>query len=318
MKTDDAIQAGEQRMTAANEIDRLNEKFAIPGIAAVQAGNGGLPKMQISSPRGLAEIYLHGAQLTSWQPAGFEEVIFLSNQSRWEQGRAIRGGIPICFPWFRAKSGDPQAPAHGFVRTRSWQLQSLAQVQDSVVVTLETGSDEESRKWWPFEFRLVHRITVGVALRLELVVSNTGPTPFHFEEALHTYHRVSDAEKIRVRGLDGVAFLDNRDGNTLKLQAGDIHLPQATDNAYLNTQGPVEILDPLLQRVIRLEKQNSLTTVVWNPGKEDAAKLADLGDDEWRQMACVEASNILTGAVTLGPGAEHTMTAGISVTAGAA
>lgn len=303
-------------MPLTNQIDALNASFAIPEIAKIVAGSGGLPKIQISSPAASAEIYLHGAQLTSWRPAGSEEVIFLSRQSRWEEGRAIRGGIPICFPWFRAKSDDPKAPAHGVVRTKSWRLDSLTQQQDSVIVTLSTESDAESRKWWPFEFRIVHRITVGSELKLELIVTNTGPASFHFEEALHTYNRVGDAERLSIIGLDGVAFLDNRDGNKLKLQSGDALLTRDTDNAYLNTQSAVEIADPVLDRRIRLEKQNSLTTVVWNPWKEDAAKLADLGDDEWRQMACVEASNILSGAVALGPGAEHTMTAIISVAAG--
>jgi glucose-6-phosphate 1-epimerase len=303
-------------MPLTNQIDALNASFAIPEIAKIVAGSGGLPKIQISSPAASAEIYLHGAQLTSWRPAGSEEVIFLSRQSRWEEGRAIRGGIPICFPWFRAKSDDPKAPAHGVVRTKGWRLDSLTQKQDSVIVTLSTESDAESRKWWPFEFRIVHRITVGSELKLELIVTNTGPASFHFEEALHTYNRVGDAERLSIIGLDGVAFLDNRDGNKLKLQSGDALLTRDTDNAYLNTQSAVEIADPVLNRRIRLEKQNSLTTVVWNPWKEDAAKLADLGDDEWRQMACVEASNILSGAVALGPGAEHTMTAIISVAAG--
>jgi glucose-6-phosphate 1-epimerase len=303
-------------MSSEPSIAQLNTRFAIPNIANILAGNGGLPKVQITTPAASAEIYLHGAQLTSWQPAGSKEVIFLSEQSQWKEGKAIRGGIPICFPWFRAKSDDPKAPAHGFVRTKTWQLEALTRQRDSVVVTLSTESDAESRKWWPFEFRLVHRISVGAELKLELIVTNTGPTPFHFEEALHTYNRVGDAEKLRITGLDGVAFLDNRDGNKLKLQSGDVHLTQATDNAYLNTLSAVEILDPVLNRRIQLQKQHSSTTVVWNPWKEDAAKLADLGDNEWQQMACVEASNILSGAVTLAPAEEHTMTAIIRVAAG--
>jgi glucose-6-phosphate 1-epimerase len=300
-------------MSSAKQIDALNANLSTAEVARVVAGNGDLPKVQITSPAARAEIYLHGAQLTSWQPAGSEEVIFLSQQSHWEEGRAIRGGIPICFPWFRAKSDDAKAPAHGFVRTKAWKLEALTQEQNSVVVTLATESDADTQKWWPFEFRLVHRITVGAELKLELIVSNTGPSPFRFEEALHTYNRVGDATNLRITGLDGVAFLDNRDANKQKLQSGNVQLTQATDNAYVNTQSPVEIVDPVLNRRIRLEKQDSLTTVVWNPWQEDAAKLADLGNDEWRQMACVEASNILSGAVTLAPGKEHTMTATIHV-----
>jgi glucose-6-phosphate 1-epimerase len=301
-------------MAATVSINDLNDRFAIPKIARIVAGNGGLPKVQITSPSASAEIYLHGAQVTSWQPAGSSEVIFLSEHSRWEVGRAIRGGIPICFPWFRAKADNPQAPAHGFVRTKTWQLESVTHDHNSVVVTLATQTDEQSRIWWPHECRVVHRITIGQELQLELIVSNTGPTPFQFEEALHTYHCVGDVENLSISGLDRVAFLDNHDSNHEKRQHGDVHLTGATDNAYINTQDTVEIIDPTLHWRIHLTKQNSLTTIIWNPGKEDAAKLADLGDSEWRQFTCVEASNILRAAVTLTPDQQHTMQAIIYLT----
>jgi glucose-6-phosphate 1-epimerase len=303
-------------MPVSTSINDLNDRFTIPGIAGIVAGNGGLPKVRITSPAASAEIYLHGAQVTSWQPAGAGEVIFLSEQSRWEEGRAIRGGIPICFPWFRGKADNPQAPAHGFVRTKTWQLESIAhdQERECVIVTLVTQTDEQSRAWWPHECRVVHRIAVGAKLGLELIVTNTGSTSFQFEEALHTYHRVGDVERLRISGLEGGGFLDNRDGNREKVQHGDVLLTGATDNAYIDTQNAIEIFDPVLHRRIRIVKQNSNTTIVWNPWKEDAAKLADLGDDEWRQFGCVEASNILSSAVTLAPGQQHTMSATISVT----
>jgi glucose-6-phosphate 1-epimerase len=300
-------------MPSSATINQWNEHFAIPGIAEIVTGRGDLPKIQVTVPAASADIYLHGAHVTSWKPTGSEEVIFLSEHSRWEDGRAIRGGIPICFPWFRAKADNPQAPAHGVVRTRTWQLTSLAQEQDAVTVTLATESDETTRQLWPYEYRVIHRITVGAELRLELVVTNTGSTPFRFEEALHTYHRVGEVEKIQVAGLDRTAYLDNTDGNREKMQDGDVIFTKPTDNAYLDTQNSVEVIDPLLRRRIRTEKKNSLTTVVWNPWKEGALSLADLGNDEWQQMACVEASNILSSAIALAPGEEHTMTATIKV-----
>jgi glucose-6-phosphate 1-epimerase len=294
-------------------VDNLGSRFAIPGVAQILPGNNDLPKIQITTPAASAEIYLHGAQVTSWHPAVSEEVIFLSQHSHWEAGKAIRGGIPICFPWFRAKSDNPKAPSHGVVRTKAWQLESLTEESEGVVITLATESDDQSHQWWAHNFRILHRITVGQQLKLELAVTNTGSDPFQFEEALHTYNRVADATKIRITGLDAVSFLDNRDSNREKVQAGAAKFTQQTDNAYLNTQQSVEIVDPLLHRRIRLEKQNSSTTVVWNPWQDGAASLADLGDEEWQQMACVEASNILSSAITLPPGEQHTMTAIISV-----
>ena len=297
-------------------MDALNRSLEIPGIAQVVSGNGALAKLCVTTPSAAAEIYLHGAQVTSWRPNGAAEVLFLSEQSHWQHGRAIRGGIPICFPWFRAKADNPNAPAHGFVRTREWQLDSVTANEDgSMIAELSTESDESTRRWWPHEFRIVYRITTGKALHLELTVTNLGSSPFVFEEALHTYFRVGAAEGVRVRGLDQVAYLDNTDGNREKVQSGDVVLAGPTDNAYLDTQGALELIDPALRRILRTEKEGSATTVVWNPWRQGAASLADLGDDEWRQMACVEASNILQAAVSLAPGEEHTMSATLSTVA---
>ncbi len=289
-------------MQGSPSIEELNQRFAIAGVAQITAGKGGLPRVSVSTPAATAEIYLHGAQLTSWRPAGGEEVIFLSAQSQFEPGRAIRGGIPICFPWFRNKADDPKAPSHGFVRTKAWQLDSVALNGDAVAISFSTWSDEGTRAWWPHDFRLVHRLNIGAELAQELVMSNTGSAPLRFEEALHTYYRVGGAEAVRVSGLDGVAYLDNTDGNREKRQEGDIVFIAPTDRAYVDTTHSVEILDPILRRRIRLDKENSRTTVVWNPWIEGAHALADLADDEWRTMACVEASNIRAFAVELAPG----------------
>lgn len=299
------------------ELAAINDALAIPGVASVVPGQGDLPKVRITTPAATAEIYLHGAHVTSWQPADSAEVLFLSKLSRFEDGKAIRGGIPICFPWFRAKADNPKAPAHGFVRTRAWKLESIAQGGPDVVVSLTTESDDSTRAWWPYDFRATHCVTVGSSLKLELVVENTGDAPFRFEEALHTYNRVSDAAAIRISGLDHITYLDNRDNNAVKRQPGDIHFTAATDNAYIDTTDSVTIHDAALNRSIRLDKQNSSTTVVWNPWSDGAAALADMDDSEWREFACVEASNILSAAVTLPPAKSHTIAAGISVSIGA-
>jgi glucose-6-phosphate 1-epimerase len=296
-------------------IDELNQRFAIAGVAQVTAGNGGLPRLNISTPIASAEIYLYGAQVTSWRPAGAEEVIFLSQHSQFEAGRAIRGGIPVCFPWFRNKLDDPKAPSHGVVRTKAWQLDSVAHQGDVVTVSLSTESDAGTRAWWPHDFHLVHRATFGAELTQELVMTNTSAAPVRFEEALHTYYRVGAAEAVRIRGLDGVTYLDNTDANREKRQEGDIVFTAQTDRAYMDTTHAVEIHDPTLRRRIRLVKENSRTTVVWNPWSTGAQSLADLGDEEWRTMACVEASNMRAYGVDLGPGEQHTMKTVIRVTA---
>jgi len=292
----------------------LNERLSIPGVAQIVSGNNGLPKIQIETSAATAEIYLYGAQVTSWKPAGNDEILFVSEKSHWEAGRAIRGGIPICFPWFRAKADDKQAPSHGFVRTKEWRVESIsAEEGGSVGVCLSTDSDESTRRWWPFDFRLGYRVTIGSSLRLELTMMNTGRSALRFEEALHAYFKVGDVERTCVRGLDGVGYLDNQDGNREKTQSGDIVLSHQTDNAYRKTTGAVAILDLVLGRTLRTGKQNSSSTIVWNPWHEGAASIADLGDDEWRQMLCVEGGNIMDSAVNLEPGQRHAMTITIDI-----
>ena len=299
-----------ETMSAVEELDR---RFGIPGVARICEGNGGLPRIQITGSRAEGEMYLHGAQVTSWKPAGNDEVLFLSTKSRWQEAQAIRGGIPICFPWFRAKADDPKAPAHGFVRTRSWQLESIVEDKSGVCVSMSIESDEQTRRWWPADFRLLHRVVFGPKLTLELICTNTGKTGLRFEEALHAYNRVADVANVRLEGLEAVHFLDNTDSNAAKVQHGDVTIASATDNAFLGTENDVDLIDPELRRHIRLEKANSLTTVVWNPWREGAARLGDLGDGEWTQFLCVAASNILAASVTLAPGEEHKMTAVLSI-----
>ncbi len=155
----------------------LNRRFGIPDAATVVEGKGGLPKVRITTPAASGEMYLHGAHVTSWKPAGAQEVLYLSPRSLWQDGEAIRGGVPVCFPWFGNKADDPKAPAHGFVRTKLWHLDSIEQTDDGVSVTMFTDHSKSTQKWWPPEFRLLHRATFGAELVLELIVTNTGTAP---------------------------------------------------------------------------------------------------------------------------------------------
>ncbi|MGC2330923.1 MAG: D-hexose-6-phosphate mutarotase [Candidatus Acidiferrales bacterium] len=289
-----------------------HRRFEIPGTARIVQGNGGLPKVSITSPQAAGEIYLHGAHVTSWKPRGREEVFFLSSQSRWQDGSAIRGGVPICFPWFGGKADDPKAPAHGFVRTKAWQLESITQAGGAVTVSMFAESSADTKRWWAADFRLVYRVTFDSELTLELEVTNTGGTPARFEEALHAYHRVGDIAKARVCGLDGVRYLDKTDSNREKMQHGEIAIVSETDRVYLNTSDAIELDDPVLRRRTRVMKENSRTTVVWNPWAEKAHSLPDLPDDEWPRMICIETSNVSDCSVDLQPGQRHWMKAIVS------
>ena len=298
-------------LAAITELDR---RFGIPGSAQVVAGHGGLAKVVIATRDATGEMYLHGAHVTSWRPRGAEEVLFVSSRARWEDGRAIRGGVPICFPWFGGKADDPSAPAHGFVRTTAWQLESIEQTGDAVTVSTFTESNVHTKRWWPADFRLAHRATFGSELTLELTVGNTGRAPLRFEEALHTYFRVGHIDRARLEGLNAVHYLDKTDSNRKKTQQGPVVIVAETDRVYLNTQGAIGLEDHALGRRIEIAKKNSFTTVVWNPWVEKAQAFSDFGAAEWVQMLCVETCNVSDFAVELAPGQQHKMQSIVRVT----
>jgi glucose-6-phosphate 1-epimerase len=297
----------------ATSIADFDRRFSIPGVAQIVAGGGGWPKVQVTAPAASGEVYLHGAHVTAWKPVGAHDVLFLSPNSIWQEGKAIRGGVPICYPWFGDKADDPKAPAHGLVRTKSWELQSVDLVGDSVAVTLSTGSDPSARQWFPAEFRATYRVTFGHELVLELTTENPGSSPLHIEEALHTYYEVGDAAQASVSGLDNTEYIDKTDGFRRKHQLGDIAMAKETDSVYLDTQRALELRDPVLRRRIRVVKQDSRTTVVWNPWKEKSGGMKDLGEGQWQHMLCIEASNVGDFGVQVAPGERHTIKATTSV-----
>ena len=301
-------------MDTLSQANGLNARFGIAGVAQVVAGKGGLPMVRVSTAVAAAEISLYGAQVTKWKPAGAKEVLFLSEKSYWDAGHAIRGGIPVCFPWFGDKADDATAPKHGFVRTKQWRLDSLSALDDgSVTLVCITEGDANTRPVWPHDFCVAYRITVGAKLRLELTVINSGKTSMRFEEALHSYLRVGKVSDATVRGLDGTAYLDKIEAFQEKKQIGDVSFTGATDRIYVNSSGAADLVDAGLKRIVRTEKVNSNTTVVWNPWTEQAAVMSDFGNDEWQQMVCIEGSNVQASAVELNPGEEHTLRVTLSV-----
>ena len=292
---------------ASPSVAALKERFGIPGVAEILTGNGGLAKVVVSAPEATGEMYLHGAQVTSWISSGRNEALYVSPNSIWQDGRAIRGGVPICFPWFGDKQGDPSAPAHGFVRTKSWELEGIESRGEGIEVTMSTTSDDVTRKWWPFDFRLICRGTFARGLQIDLIVTNSGSSAFWFEEALHAYFAVGDAESALVHGLDATRYIDKTDNRVQKLQSGDIYITAETDRVYLDTTGPVELVDLATSRRIHIWKQSSQTTVVWNPWMEKSIALKDLGPEQWREFVCIETANVAPLALKLEPGQTHTM-----------
>lgn len=246
--------------------------------------------------------------------------LFCSPKTLWGGGKAIRGGVPICWPWFGGRTNDPKpdgkaSPAHGFARTRPWHVESVT-LEDNgrVEVTFLLVSDDDTLAIWPhaFEARLV--ASLGTTLNLTLEVKNVDDTAFEYEGALHTYLTVSDVEKVKITGLEGTRFIDKVDGNQEKTLGRDaLVLTGETDRVFLNTKSAVVVDDPGLQRTLRIEKTGSSATVVWNPWLVKATAMADLGGDAWRSFVCVEAAAVAPAPVALSPGATHAMSTRITV-----
>ncbi len=292
--------------------------FEIPGILAIDDKHG-LTRLKITTNTCSAELYLQGAHLTQWQPRQHQPVLFLSERSSFTKGKAIRGGIPIIFPWFGARTAnscDPRSdgPAHGFARTSDWQLVSSSMNGEQLTLSLALNANEVSQSLGFEQFQVNYKLTIGCELELQLTVENHSAKQICFAEALHTYFLVGDSEQISIEGLAGNEYYDKTDSFKKKRQEETIlTLRGETDRPYINTEATVFLHDAVMKRSISVSKSHSKTTVVWNPGAELTAKMADMSAEAWKQMVCIETANALENAITLKPGAVHTMTAKIEV-----
>ena len=285
--------------------------IALPDSVSLTAGRGGLPVLRVDGPAARGEIYLHGATVTGWTPAGSSAVLWLGSASRFTHDTAIRGGVPICFPWFGARDGHPEAPSHGFARLSEWSLVSAEDDGQDVTVRLRLTDDEQTRaSAWPHRFEAVYTAVFGSRLSLALRVTNLGDEAVIFEEALHTYFDVRDIRAVEVSGLEGAAFHDRLAGpGPVSGEPGPVRFRSETDRSYLDTSAPMAVHDARAGRSVVISKDGSAATVVWNPWIDKAAALSDFGDDDWKTMVCVEVCNISEAAIQLAPGGSHTMTA---------
>lgn len=266
----------------------------LPASVSLTVGAGGLPTVEVSCAHGQATVYLHGATVTSWIPAGHDPVLWLSPVSSFASDRPIRGGIPLCLPWFGTGPQGNQEPLHGTARISRWDV---TRAVDDGGVTLEFALTEPG---WD----AVLTITVAETLGLRLTTHNTGAVDLPLEEALHTYFAVRDVTAIAIRGLDGARYFD-KVGRAFATLEEDLRLRGQTDRVF-DSRGPVEIVDPGY-RTIRVTKEHSATTVVWNPWDVVARSMADIPDDAWPGFVCVETANVGAAGLRLAPGESHTI-----------
>ncbi|WP_139558646.1 D-hexose-6-phosphate mutarotase [Methylotetracoccus oryzae] len=295
------------------DIAALNAHFGIPDAIHFTSGPNETAIIEIRHPHATGRVALRGAQILEWVPQGEEPVLWLSPCAQYASGKAIRGGIPICWPWFGAHPEEPTFPAHGFARTHLWIVEHTDTDNCGVSVRLRLLHDETTEALWPHACSLTLSLRIGSRLELALSTRNMGAEAITISEALHAYFRVTDIATARVQGLEGAVYVDKTDQERSKRQAGAIVFEAETDRIYTGVNGECRIDDPGYGRRIRIEKSGSGSTIVWNPGKDKTASLSDMPADGYRQMVCVESGNADRDAVRLLPGDTHTLSVAYTV-----
>lgn len=274
-------------------IETLNGEHGIDGRVRFVEGKGGLVMAEVAAPTGSALISTYAGQVLSYKPSGDgEDLMFLADKAYFAPGKAIKGGVPVCWPWFGPDPEGKGRATHGFVRAWQWDVIATEARGDDTFIKLGLADSADTRAIWPHYFNLYLEITVGATLKLELVTRNAGDAPFSITQGFHTYFKVGDAARTRVRGLEDCRFIDKMDDDAELTQDGAIHITGGELNRIYEGVADDQLIDdPALDRVIRVHPTNSSTCVVWNPWAETAAKMGDLDDDDYQRFVCVETVN---------------------------
>ncbi len=281
----------------------LSTRYGIPRRVHFIGGNGDLPVALITTPHATAEISLYGAHVLRYQPTGENDLLWMSSQSLFEVGKPIRGGVPVCFPWFGPHPTDPAKPMHGFARLRMWDVVETSVAADQAVrIHLGLQDDTETMSLWPHPFRAEMIISVGAKLTVTFKCTNTGDKPLEYGAALHSYFAVEDIERISIRGLRGGKFYDGPNAPTVTEQVDELLWIRKEENRrYIGTTAECTIEDPVAERTLHVGKRGSRVTVVWNPWEQTSKNLPDVPDDGYKTMVCVEAVNAYDDLVRLDP-----------------
>lgn len=260
------------------------------GATVVTARNGMRAVVLTHTSGARAELYVHGAHLTSWRSADGDELLFLSEKAVFEAGSGIRGGIPVIFPQF----GPGPLPQHGFARKREWTVEDCgADEQGAAYVRLSLRDTPETRSLWPHSFLAELTVRLDAALNVDLTVTNTGDQTFDFTAALHTYFRAHHIRAVRVHGLSGLSYRDKVSNEAEQVDREDtLTIREVTDRVYFNTPSVLHIDGVGQGRTLLLEKDGFADAVVWNPWAAWARELEDFGDEEYLHMVCVEAAQV--------------------------
>lgn len=265
-------------------LQELNQRFAIGEQLKFVSHPSGLVQGKIDTPKCSGSFFLLGAHIAEFQPKSqHQPILFMSKEAVYEVGKPIRGGIPICFPWFGPNKSDSSAPAHGTVRTVVWDVQETKLTDSSVLVTLGLRSAP---------YRLSLTVVFGETLDVTMLVRNETATEQTCEVALHTYFQLGDARQASIIGLERTEFRDQLTGLIHPPTGAAIQFTEETDRVYRGGVPSVTIKDPANSRSIHVRPRNSQSTVVWNPWIAKSQRMSDFGDDEFERMCCVETANV--------------------------
>ena len=290
--------------------------FNLPEGVTMDVSNEAGATIAIQNPQCLGRISIRGGQVLGWQPNGHSPVLWVSPGAIFSPGKSIRGGVPVCWPWFANHPTDTLKPMHGFARIRDWRLEGVQNMGGVTLASLKLPAHQHDRELWPYSSRPTLNIALSDMLSLRLSLTNTDPEPIVISQALHTYFNVSDIGAIRISGLDGKNFYDKVTNSHDHIQSGDVVFAGELDRIYTHGEGQVELNDPGLKRTIAINQKGGNSIVVWNPWVEKAGHLGDMGPaTSYRSMVCIETGSVADGAFTLEPGATHTLETTISVKA---
>lgn len=289
-------------------------------MATFQVGteqHGELSCWRISSAHAELLIAQQGAQILSYQRIGEPPLLWLSDQAIFRQGKSVRAGVPVCWPWFGNLQRNPasvqamyqgeQAPAHGLARSRDWQLLGIEEVGSTLRIEFELPEAQGELPGWPHNVELKLLMVLGDDLEVSLTSRNLGDAPVTISQALHSYFAVSDVRQARVEGVEGLAYIETLADWQQRQQQGPLGFAGETDRIYLAPPAQLSIVDPHWQRRITLTSSGSRSAVIWNPWTERAQELPDMADDGWQRMLCIETANVWDDVVELKPGASRSL-----------
>jgi len=293
-------------------ITQLNQRFGAPGRIAFREGTAGSPVIALVNPYGACELSLYGAHVLAYRPTGHVPVLFMSKNAVFETGKPIRGGIPVCWPCF-GHDPEKKLPQHGFARISTWRLHATEYSSDVTEARLSLTDSEETRSVWPYAFELTLRVWLDQRLNLALTTVNRDDRPFTLTQAFHPYFRLRQIMDVTVLGLDGAPYLDTLTHERLT-QEGALRIRAETDRVYSPEKPECVLHDPGIGRAVAVVSTGAKRLVVWNPWVDKAKAMPDFGDDEYTGMICLEPANTDGDAITLAPGAKHTLTLAIQAT----